>query len=329
MTDKPATVLPNPGSHSSTEPVNAAPTISVLMSAYNAEKYLSDAVESILNQTFRDFEFVIVNDGSTDATSRILNQYAQKDDRIVLIEQDNSGLCRALNVGLFSCRGELVARMDADDIAVPQRFEKQVEFLHSNPECVAVGTGLALIDSDGDILGTQVPPLTHDEIEASLFKGVGAVPHPTAMIRRTFLDQIGGYDETAIHVEDLDLWLRLSELGRLANMSNELLRYRLHENSVTVTKRRIQIENAAIVLKSACERRGIQMDLSSVLQSELEDFNTSGLNQAHQLLAMAVHSGNYGTASKYAWRRVRNSPFSLRRWKTWLALAFGRRPKRI
>lgn len=305
------------------------PTVSVLMSAYNAEEYLGDAVDSILNQTFDDFEFVVVNDGSFDNTSAILNAYAQRDSRIVLIEQENLGLIRALNVGLASCRGELVARMDADDIALPQRFSEQVSFLRSNSDCVAVGTALALIDSDGDLLGTQVPPLSHEEIEIHLLKGIGAVPHPSSMIRREFLVKVGGYDVSALHVEDLELWLRLSELGRLANMPVELLQYRLHANSVTATKRRIQLENAVRVVKLAGERRGIKLDLGSVLQAEMAQLNQGGGNEDRRRLALAVDSGNFRTASKYAWKHVRRSPLSLKRWKTWLSLKLGRRPNRV
>lgn len=299
------------------------------MAAYNAERYLKLAVDSILAQTFEDFEFVIVNDGSTDETTSILRQYAQADDRIVLIEQENLALIRALNAGLAKCRGELIARMDADDIALPQRFAEQVKFLESNPDCVGVGTTITLIDSDGDILGNQTPPLTHEEIEASLFKGVGAVPHPSSMIRREPLNRIGGYDLTAVHVEDLEMWLRLSELGRLANMPIALLQYRLHDGSVTATKRNIQLENAVRVVKAAGERRGIELDLDSILKAEMAEMENGDGNKDRQRLALAVDSGNFTTASKYAWKHVRHSPLSLRRWKTWLALRMGKRPKRV
>ena len=127
------------------------PVISILMSVYNGEKYLHAAVDSILKQTFKDFEFIIINDGSIDRSREILESY--QDERIVLIHQENKGLTRALNKGLSLAKGEFIARMDADDSCKPERLEKQVAFLRENPGIVLLGSNCFNIDGDGDIIG--------------------------------------------------------------------------------------------------------------------------------------------------------------------------------
>ncbi len=304
--------------------MSKSPEISVLMSAHNAEQHLSAAVDSILDQSFREFEFIIVNDGSSDRTSEILNCYAAADDRIKLIEQQNCGLTASLNIGLKSCEGQYIARMDADDIAIQNRFEEQIKFLRANPGCVAVGSGIQLIDSDGDILGEQFPPETKDEIESALMQGCGAVPHPTAMIRRTSLLDVGGYDESLRYAQDLDLWLRLSEIGGLANLNLVLLKYRVHQNAVTSKKRKEQLACAIKALKQAHNRRGLEFQENRILQSEVKSADADSSCLERKKMEMAIHSGHLETASKYAWQQLKRSPLSMRRWKTWLKLKAGR-----
>lgn len=309
--------------------MSKSPEVSVLMSAHNAEQHLSAAVDSILDQSFREFEFIIVNDGSSDQTSEILNRFAAADGRIKLIEQENCGLTASLNIGLKRCEGEYIARMDADDIAMRNRFEEQVAFMNSNSDCVAVGSGIQLIDSDGDILGEQFPPETKDEIESALMQGCGAVPHPTAMIRRTSLLDVGGYDESLRYAQDLDLWLRLSEIGGLANVETVLLRYRVHENAVTSKKRKEQLACAIQALKQAHNRRGLEFQEETILESEVKNADADINCVDRQKMEMAIHSGHLETASKYAWKQLKRSPLSMRRWKTWLKLKAGRRPVRV
>ena len=158
------------------------PSVSVLMPAYNRQQYVRKAVESILNQTFGDFEFIIVNDGSTDGATEILREYARCDERIVLIEQENSGYVRALNRGLASVRGALVARMDSDDIAMPERLAIQTRFLEEHPDVVAVGGQAVAIDEEGAELYRISRPIAHGTIDEFLLgagtEQTGGLVHP-------------------------------------------------------------------------------------------------------------------------------------------------------
>src|SRR4051812_26679567 len=126
----------------------ASPTVSVLMAVYNGEQYLREAVNSILSQTFKDFEFIIIDDGSTDRSPELLASYARADSRVKLISRPNKGLTKSLNEGLHAARGEFVARMDGDDISLPERFERQVSYLREHPEVVLVGSRVEFIDPD-------------------------------------------------------------------------------------------------------------------------------------------------------------------------------------
>ena len=199
--------------------MNSRPAVSVVMPVYNAQRYLAEAVDSILAQTWRDFEFVIVDDGSTDRSPKLLERYAVRDSRIKLIRRPNTGIVGALNDGLAAASGELVARMDADDVALPERFEKQVAYLAEHPEVVALGSRVTGVDPYGCVLFHSEHKLAHEEIDAGLLRGVGwAIVHPAAMLRREAVAKVGGYRKEFQWVEDLDLFLRLGEAGRLANL---------------------------------------------------------------------------------------------------------------
>ena len=187
------------------------PRISVIMSVYNSERFLREAVDSILSQTFRDFEFIIINDGSSDSSLNILKKYAEQDNRILLINQENIGLTKSLNKAIELTNGELIARMDADDISRPERFAQQVAYLDSNPDCVALGCEVMQVDMDGDPICPMDIPLSHEKIEALLLTGNGgAIRHPAVMLRRETLITIGKYRDKFQTAQDLDLFLRFS-----------------------------------------------------------------------------------------------------------------------
>ncbi|MEA2735824.1 MAG: hypothetical protein QOE14_2275, partial [Humisphaera sp.] len=150
-----------------------APAVSVLMPVYNAARYLAEAVESILAQTFRDFEFVIVDDGSTDRSPAMLDEYAKRDSRIRIIRRPNTGIVGALNDAIAESKAALIARMDADDVSLPDRLEKQVAYLRDHAECVALGSRVVGIDPYGCVLFQSEHKLTHEEIDAELLNGVG------------------------------------------------------------------------------------------------------------------------------------------------------------
>lgn len=227
------------------------------MSVYNCERYLKPAVDSILNQTYLDFEFLILDDGSTDASVRILQNYAAQDHRIRLKMRENRGIAKTSNELLALAQGEFIARMDADDVALPDRFARQVEFLQQHPEVVCVGGAIDWINEKGNLLGHCSMPVENAELQQLLLGGISMLHHPTAMMRRSALLQVGGYNETMIASSDLDLWLRLGELGKLANLSDTVLRYRLHRQSITQAKQDQQAKDALDACQRAWERRGI------------------------------------------------------------------------
>src|SRR5262245_15341513 len=215
-----------------------SPEISVLMSVYNSERYLAQAVSSILAQTCGAFEFVIVNDGSTDGSLEILREVAARDRRIRLISQTNAGVAAALNSGLTHCRGTYVARMDSDDVSLPTRLERQLAFMRQHPECVAIGCHELTIDPDGWPVRIQRCPLSHEEIDAYHMKGLGgALSGPSVFMRRSAVEAVGGYGADYRLAEDYDMFLRLAEIGTLVNLPDVLFYYREHAASLTRTRK--------------------------------------------------------------------------------------------
>ncbi len=206
------------------------PTISVIMSVYNGERYLRQAIDSILTQTYEDFEFIIINDGSTDSTVEILRSYT--DPRLRIIEQENIGLTRSLNRGVALAKGKYIARMDADDLSMPERFARQVAFLDAHPEIGMVGTS-GLIQNETRGVGWEYPVHILDEdIRHNLIKGNQFV-HTSVMLRKVVLQSLGGYDETYPYIQDYELWVRLAALTRLANLPDVLVIHREHKDTVS------------------------------------------------------------------------------------------------
>lgn len=210
------------------------PVISVVMPVFNGEKYLRLAMESILNQTFKDFEFIIINDGSTDKTEKILKNFS--DPRIVYINNEtNLGLSKSFNVGIRTAQGECIARMDADDIALPNRFNKQLEFLKVNPHIGIIGSSIMLMDESGRAMKKHSMPSNHLEIK---WKSLFSTPliHPTVMARAEILKN-NLYDESILNSEDYELWSRLlfEKDIKFANISEPLLYYRVFKKSFTQT----------------------------------------------------------------------------------------------
>src|SRR5688572_6579554 len=168
------------------------PTISVLMPVYNTERYLREAMESVLAQTFTDYEFIILDDGSTDRSVNIIRQFAERDERIRFFPLEHLGYVNLLRRGLSQCRGEFIARMDSDDVCMPDRFEKQINFMRANPDVVACGSRITVVDPFGSPLDNPQHKLAHKEIEAELLLGVGwAMVHPVVMMRREAVMKVG------------------------------------------------------------------------------------------------------------------------------------------
>ena len=216
--------------------MNPTPAISVVLPVYNAERYLREAVDSILAQTFTDFELILINDGSTDGSGDICREYSQNDPRIVLIDRPNGGLVSALNDGIAKARAPLIARMDADDISMPERFACQYAHMMEHPNLAVLGSAIRLIDETGQITGLGSYPLSPTEVKDALTSGWNCpVAHPVAMMKRDVVLDIGGYRAAFTHAEDYDLWLRLVERDQgIANLPQTLLNYRTHGTNVSV-----------------------------------------------------------------------------------------------
>jgi len=288
--------------------------VSVLMPVYNAEAYLAEAIESILLQSFTDFEFIIIDDGSTDSSLTIIEKYAKKDKRIKVITRSNQGLIKTLNQGIALTTGRYIARMDSDDVSLPLRFEKQVEYLKKHCECVATGSISQLIDSAGDVIGVMGGLLTHDEIDSAHIKGQGgAIVHPSAMIKKEAILQIGGYLDDYPHAEDLDFWLRLAEVGELANIPEQLFLYRQHLGSIGYTQRERQFESASKAVVDAYSRRGIIFDLSQLQTPNIVAPTTGDIFIKWGW--WALKSNNIATSRKYARKAVVFKPFNISAWK--------------
>lgn len=207
-----------------------SPRVSVLMAVHNCEPYLREAVDSILAQTFTDFEFIVVDDGSTDRSADVIASYS--DPRIIFVRNDkNLGLTASLNRGLELARGEYVARMDGDDVSLPERLARQVAFMDANPGVGACGTWATDIDEAGRVKGGRETP-TGDELD-NFYWRVSLI-HPSAMFR---FDRRRGprYNPEVRYSQDYDLWLRVAAVSRLSNLPEHLLLYRVHGGSVTAS----------------------------------------------------------------------------------------------
>ncbi len=210
------------------------PRISVVMAVYNGERHLRETIESILGQSFGDFEFVIVNDGSTDRTREIVLSYA--DPRIQLVDNErNLGLAPSLNRGLRLARGEIIARQDADDISEPGRLARQVEFLDAHPEVALVGSWYREIDSSGRLLREAELSCDHVALCWRLLFVCPFVHSAVALRRSMLLGEVGLYDESLTYSMDYELWCRIARRFRVANLDEYLIRYRVHPESMTST----------------------------------------------------------------------------------------------
>lgn len=234
------------------------PKITVLMPVYNCELYIKEAVDSILNQTFSDFEFIIIDDASTDSTISILETY--NDSRIQLIKKpQNSGYTNSLNFGLSIAKGEYIARMDGDDISLPERFAKQVVFLDANPEIILCGTSFKIIGKDQIITVAE----HHEDIKLAMLRDC-CIGHPTVMMRKVYFDKFSlSYDVTKEPAEDYDLWTRLLIIGKLHNLQEVLLHYRLHDLQVSRKRNEQQINIAKEIKVNLLNHLGFEKTLQN------------------------------------------------------------------
>jgi GT2 family glycosyltransferase len=231
------------------------PAISVLMPVYNAEAYVEAAIRSILEQTFADFELIVVNDGSRDGSGEIIARMARAEARIVPLEQENAGIVASLNRAAGMASGELLARMDADDLALPRRFERQHAAFQARPDLAALGGHAWVIDQAGRIVGASYVPVGRREILRDI-ESSSPLIHPAAMIRRVVFEQLGGYRSRYETTEDYDLWLRMLDAGYVIDNLNEMvLHYRQHPGGVSSSGRARQALAASLARSASRMRR--------------------------------------------------------------------------
>lgn len=204
------------------------PSVSILLPTYNGARFIARAIDSVRAQSFKDWELIVIIDGSTDATSAIVNQYMAKDGRIkIAASQKNLGIQKSLNVGLGIANGELIARIDDDDEWTQvSKLEEQVEYLTTHPDCVLVGTGMIVVDESGKELYRFLNPLTDAEIRTQITYR-NCFSHSTVLFKRSAAQAVGFYSEesTALHVEDYDLWLKMGKIGTFANLPRYSVRF--------------------------------------------------------------------------------------------------------
>lgn len=231
------------------------PHVTVLLSVYNGERFLAEAIDSILGQSYENYEFIIIDDASTDSTAEILKRYARKDSRIKIVTNPvNLRLAASLNKGISLASGELIARMDADDVSLPDRLEKQVAFMQANPNISVCGTALSIYDLPG---ATWLPPLDDHSIRAMLFFE-SCLYHPTVVMRKRLFNDFS-YSSIMLPAEDYDLWSRFAERKEIifANLPDPLLRYRFHEGEDRSEYKHRQGEAANMVRLNLLHRIGL------------------------------------------------------------------------
>ena len=253
------------------------PRISVIMPVYNAGPYLGPAIDSILAQTFTDFEFLVFDDGSTDESADIIARYAKRDSRIrVFTSTENKGYVTHLNDGIHKARGTYIARMDADDISLSTRFAKQVAFLDRNPKVAVLGTSVHSMDKDGTLSKGWILNATPEETRVH-FLFTNYILHPTVMMRASLIPQ-EGYREEYMPAEDFDLWTRILEKHDVCSLSEPLLSYRTHGSNISTLKLQALREHAEKILGRQITAIGIDASPQEIsFHHEASDFRLEGI----------------------------------------------------
>jgi len=303
------------------------PVVSVLIPVYNGGEFFRAAVQSVLAQTFRDFECLILDDGSTDESGKIADELARRDQRVRVIHRENRGLVATLNELVDAARGEFVARMDADDLCLPERFARQVDFLAQHPRVVCVGCAYWMIDEADRTIAQIRVPVDDATIQQNALRGHAPISHPSAMVRTAALRAVGGYRAAFYPAEDLDLWLRLGELGALANLGEPLLRYRVRSDSISGQAAQGRQRDAA---RRACADAWARRSLAGARFEATEEWRpdetpASRMRFALQYGWMAYSCGFRRTAMVYGFKAVRLLPTRREGWCL-LAIAALRRP---
>ena len=266
--------------------------LSVLLPVFNGQRFLREAIESILHQSYETFELIVVDDGSKDDSAAIVLSYGDRRIRL-LSNENNIGLIASLNRGIDESYGEYIARMDADDRSGPERFAKQIEFLDRNPSVAMVGTWGRCIDSNGQVFDDIQLPVEPLRIEDSLLSG-NCFIHTSVMFRRSLVREAGNYSEEAVFAEDYDLWLRLSEKYPLANIGEFLVEYRIHEDQLSLKMLKKQMASALRSRNAAVTRRRADSKIGHPDQNTEHVVAPPAASVAGQLLAWSAKYSKIG-----------------------------------
>jgi hypothetical protein len=285
--------------------------ISVVMCVFNGERFLAEAVESILDQDFQDFEFIIVDDGSTDGSALILDSYQRRDPRMRVYHEGHSGVAKSSNKGCELAQGKYIARMDADDVANQDRLALQVEFMEAHPEVGVLGAWVEWINATGKSLYISTNPAEDSEIKADLLlRRRCAFWNSTVVFRREVFARSGGY-RCSVIAEDYDFWLRAAENFQLANLETVLVKYRIHSSQVSI-QQRIHQTRATLSAQLAARRRkdGLPDPLDGVKEITSEALVAWGISIAEQRreifsdyrkwIRIMCNAGEYDSALKAA-----------------------------
>lgn len=286
--------------------------ITVLMPVYNAAGYIAEAIESVLLQTFRDFELLIVNDGSTDGTAAVIKSF--NDERIVLIEQENLGVAAALNNGLKHARAGYIARFDADDICYPERLEKQYHFIRSNPDYIVVGSAADYMDASGNYIFTHHPhAITNEQLQNLLYTTCPFI-HASVIYKKDLIAAIG-YNIDAHSFEDHLLWQQIKGKGKMYNLPDKLLSVRLNPSSLTMDERKRPKEFHEIKIKALKTGNISKADGDRLLNIILEQNKSKSKEGAYYiLLAKKFLWNNYNPskARQHLKKAIKLNSFDIR-----------------
>jgi glycosyltransferase involved in cell wall biosynthesis len=300
--------------------------VTVLMPAYNAEKYISAAIQSVLDQSFTDFEFLIVNDGSTDNTENIIRSF--EDDRIILMSQKNGGVSNALNAGLQKARGKYIARFDSDDICYTERLAEQVVFMEANSEYILIGSDVDYITDEGEfIYHHHCLAYTNEELSGKIYFYCPFI-HSAVMYKKQEVLQAGGYNTLAHTFEDYFLWIQMVSKGKVANLPKSLIKVRLNPGSVTMDEKwrgsRFRKLKRTIIKRGSVMVTEAETLLTIIKQQDIQQMKQGAY---YALCAKKFLTDNYQPvkARKYAVNAIRAYPF---RWDTYVLLLASYLPEK-
>ena len=248
------------------------PSVSVVMAAYNSGEFIGQAIQSVLDQTHKDFEFIIVDDGSTDNTLEVIRQF--HDPRIrLIVNETNLGIVGSVNHGIDISRGEFIARMDSDDVCLPQRLEKEIEYLHAHPEIGVLGTEVREILNTGEIITRSRHILTDPYLIKFWLLTDTVINNPTAVIRKELLVQVNGYDPEYIYAQDYEIWTRLAKITKITVLPEPLVNWRKHGGNITIAKWKKQSDlHNRVVKREVKSLTGLEFSdevLNGILSSDI------------------------------------------------------------